>query len=428
MQKSLVIAASAAAAIGAVVTAPGAQAAQTYTVANASSPANCAKNASFTSIQAAVDAAPAGSKINVCPGTYQEYVTVPAAKSGLQLKGLGGDPISSNGQAPVILYPPTPNLDPAAFDPNALVTVNGATGVSFDSLVVSGPFTDTACEGAQTTHYGVFIIGGGSATLKHDVITKIRPVDDSLLGCQDGVGLRAGSSFLGQVGSVVLQDSVVNRYEKGGVVVDGPGSSGVIQNNVVTGDGPTGLTAQNGIQVSRGATGSVQGNTVTANEYTGDGTYSAGITLYQAGTGVTAQSNKLSDNDVGLDVYASPAATLKDNQVSTTSANVWAAGTYLQDQSGTTLKNNKFSGGTEGIASFNVTSATFENNKVDGASGDGIYNDASSTGNTDTNNQAFGSGTFDCQDDSHDGGTAGTANTWTNDKGDTSSPAGICRH
>jgi hypothetical protein len=36
------------------------------------------------------------------------------------------------------------------------------------------------------------------------------------------------------------------------------------------------------------------------------------------------------------------------------------------------------------------------------------------------------SGMFDCRDDSVGGGTAGTANFWLSDHGDTSSPAGIC--
>ena len=42
-------------------------------------------NAQFTSIQAAVDAAPAGAKIKVCAGTYVEQVTIPAGKDGLTL-------------------------------------------------------------------------------------------------------------------------------------------------------------------------------------------------------------------------------------------------------------------------------------------------------------------------------------------------------
>jgi len=51
--------------------------------------AQCA-NAGFTSVQAAVNAAPAGSKILVCAGTYNEQVTIAtAAKNDLTLKAKG---------------------------------------------------------------------------------------------------------------------------------------------------------------------------------------------------------------------------------------------------------------------------------------------------------------------------------------------------
>ncbi len=41
--------------------------------------------AAFTSVQAAVTAAAPGTRIEVCPGTYQEQVTVPVGKNNLDL-------------------------------------------------------------------------------------------------------------------------------------------------------------------------------------------------------------------------------------------------------------------------------------------------------------------------------------------------------
>ena len=52
-------------------------------------------------------------------------------------------------------------------------------------------------------------------------------------------------------------------------MVDGIGSSAVITNNTGTGLGPVNFIAPNGIQVSRGATGTVTGNTISGNVYTG---------------------------------------------------------------------------------------------------------------------------------------------------------------
>jgi hypothetical protein len=427
MRKLSIFAASAAAVVGALLVVPAADAASGYTVANATSPASCARNANFSSIQAAVDAAPPGATISVCPGTYQEYVTVPAGKNNLSIRGLGGEPTTGNSGAPVILFPTTSNTDSTAYDPNALVTVNGATGVDIEGITVSGPFTDNGCESGTTVHYGVLIVGGGSAALKHDYITQIENSVTALEGCQDGIAVRAGSMGLGQVGTLTLQNSLLDRYQKGGVVVDGPGSSGQIESTTITGIGPTGQIAQNGVQISRQAVGSVQNSDISANEYTGAGYASEGVLLYGDGGGTTVQNNKLTNNDIAVDAESASGDSVQNNQISTSSSNVYAAGILVYSESSSTFMNNKTSGGTEGIESFQVTGTTFKNNQVDGVSDVGIYNDPGSTGNLYQNNHATGSGTYDCEDDSTGTGTAGTANTWTNDHGATSLPAGICR-
>jgi hypothetical protein len=53
-------------------------------------------------------------------------------------------------------------------------------------------------------------------------------------------------------------------------MIDGPGSSADIGNVIVTGAGATPAIAQNGIQISFGATGSVTRSTITGNDI---GTY-----------------------------------------------------------------------------------------------------------------------------------------------------------
>ena len=64
-------------------------------------------------------------------------------------------------------------------------------------------------------------------------------------------------------------DSAPSFYQKGGITANGIGVSVQIRDNVVTGDGPTTRTAQNGIQIGYGATATVMKNTVTGNSYTG---------------------------------------------------------------------------------------------------------------------------------------------------------------
>ena len=89
-------------------------------------------------------------------------------------------------------------------------------------------------------------------------------------------------------------------------MVDGIGSDGDIHDNIVIGFGPTPVVAQNGIQISRGATGEVYNNSVSANQYTGTGEASStGVLLFggcgdELVTNVEVHDNTVVNNDVGI--------------------------------------------------------------------------------------------------------------------------------
>lgn len=78
-----------------------------------------------------------------------------------------------------------------------------------------------------------------------------------------------GRQSEGQIGMVTIQDNVLQGYQKGGIVVDNAGSNATIEENSVSGVGPTPIIAQNGIQVSRGAAANVRGNAISGHFYTG---------------------------------------------------------------------------------------------------------------------------------------------------------------
>ena len=77
-------------------------------------PGNGCPRPDYNSIQAAVTAAAPGYRINVCPGTYVEQVTIPAGKDNLWLQSIG------RWQA-VIKAPPV------MADPKAIVRVKELT-------------------------------------------------------------------------------------------------------------------------------------------------------------------------------------------------------------------------------------------------------------------------------------------------------------
>lgn len=141
-----------------------------------------------------------------------------------------------------------------------------------------------------------------------------------LNGAQHGVGvfyttLNQDSTSTGTAATGTVSGNVFTNYQKGGIVVNGPGAAVTISGNTVTGQGRALYIAQNGIQLGRGATGTVSGNTVTDNAYIGtNGASSSGILLiggYVYGpitTGVSVTQNTLTNNDVGVYVYNADAS------------------------------------------------------------------------------------------------------------------------
>jgi len=212
----------------------------------------------------------------------------------------------------------TPTVQAPALmaDPKAIVRVTGVAGlglgalvnVIIDGLIISGPGSGSC----DSIRYGIRVDGGASATITHNLIKDIR--DTPFGGCQNGIGILVGRQAEGTTGSAMIDDNIIQSYQKGGIVVDNMGSTAVITNNVITGVGRTEVIAQNGIQVSRGAMvppSNLQGNTVTANFYMNRSpsttpAVAVGILYSQAGEpgfeGPINSTNKLRHNQINVSV------------------------------------------------------------------------------------------------------------------------------
>lgn len=341
-------------------------------------------NAQFTTIQAAVNAAASGTEIVVCQGTYTEQVTIPSGKNNLTLRS--DKPLAAIIKAPASMS-----------DPKAIVRVAGAQNTTLRGFTITGP----GGGGCDSIRWGVRVDGGGSATIRDNHITEIR--DNPFSGCQNGIGILVGRLFEGQTGTATIRKNLIDNYQKGGIVVDNVGSSADIKDNDVTGVGPTALIAQNGIQVSRGATANVQKNDISQNVYTPQTVVSTGILLFEPGS-VTVEHNEASSNDVNIYAFNSP---------------------------GPVIRHNKVSGGAfDGIAlTGETTGADVSHNTSLNNGFDGIFVDETSTGNSITHNKMHGNAVFDAEDLSVGGGSCGTANTWEHNDCDTDNKFGcLCGH
>jgi len=205
-------------------------------------------NAAFTSIQAAVNAANPGDVIRVCPGTYVEQVVV---DKSVRLQ-------ADNG---AIVMPSNMNANTTSAGSGkplaVVVLVKDATDVNIEGFIVDG--TNNGITGCAPTLIGI-LFQDASGTVKHNAVRHMS-LAASLNGCQSGDGIDVISSP-DQSSRVTIEDNSVHDYQKNGITGNELGTSVAIQENSVTGIGPTTGAAQNGIQVGFGAQGSVQENSV----------------------------------------------------------------------------------------------------------------------------------------------------------------------
>jgi hypothetical protein len=267
---------------------------------------NCKNLVQFTTIQAAVNASPAGSTAFICPGTYAEQVVITKNFTLVGVSSLGTSGAAAAGfNNPVITSPANGVVGNATdlFDGSAIaaqiavLTPSGAGSpilVNISNLAVNG--SNNQISACSPNLVGIYY-QNASGTMNH-LVTSFQELSAGLFGCQSGLAIFAESGYgSGGTSVVTIENSSVHDYDKNGITVDGTGTTATITGNYVVGIGATGATAQNGIQVSDGANGSVKNNTVTDDVYTG-GTYSAsGILLYDSG-GTNAQNLIVSGNTV----------------------------------------------------------------------------------------------------------------------------------
>ena len=211
------------------------------------------------------------------------------------------------------------DLTAALINPTAPVTGEvDATGCNIG--VYYGPGTTGSVSGANihgANYYGV-VVNAAAVNVTNSSIHDIG--ETPLNGAQHGVGvfyttLNPDATSTGTAATGTVSGNIVTKYQKGGIVVNGPGAAVTISGNTVTGEGPVAYIAQNGIQVGRGATGTITGNTVTGNAYTGaNNASSTGILVFGGGvygpitTGVSITNNTLTNNDMGVYVYNADAS------------------------------------------------------------------------------------------------------------------------
>ncbi|MGA8068494.1 MAG: right-handed parallel beta-helix repeat-containing protein [Terriglobales bacterium] len=279
----------------------------------------------YVTIQAAVTASPAGTVIEICPGTYPEQVTI---GKNLTLEGVGN--LSSDA---VVILPPAggvvqnatdvSNSDPIA----AQILVQFAT-VSISNLTVDG--TGNGLLNTCTPDFDGILFQNASGTVNH-VAVRNQLLGDVQGGCLTGdpIYVETGNGY---TSTVTVENSSVHNYNRNGITGRYAGTTLNVNGTYVQGAGPLGLgyAAQNGIEVGFGAKGKITTNTVIDNSYVGPTYGASSILLYGAeeNSSITVTGNILGNSQIPIGLYSNGQAGQLNNGVTVTGNKIFGTPTF----------------------------------------------------------------------------------------------------
>jgi hypothetical protein len=280
-------------------------------------------SAFFSRIQNAIDAAPPGTTIELCPGTYPEQLFV---TKRVRIMGSPGARL-----VPPALPLRTTSLRSGRLVAAAIILRGPAT---IDGLAIDASAHGvTTCDGTEPLLAGIYV-RGVAASIFGTSVTGTR-IANAPSGCANGVGILVQGG--GGTPRVRVEGNSIDGYQRAGIVVQDPGVRASVKENVVRGDGDTPERVQNGIEASNGARATIQDNVVRDN---------------------AGPSGPACDLDAGI-VVDTPRAQLRGNQLEND-----AVGIRLGSR-GHTVRENAVMGGPAGL--LGIVLASDESRVMDNA-------------------------------------------------------------
>ena len=221
--------------------------------------------ATFGTIQQAVDAAQDGYTVQLADGTYREQVSV--TDKTITIKGNGEGRTTIESPDATALNANTAYRGSAAYSIIGVKSSTRTTGLTIQNLTIDGRNQGSVGDSNGLNFDG---IGGTNANISADsvAIQNVRKLTNGALnGNQRNTGIIVDNSD-GAARTFSLTNSTVSAFQKNGLTLNGAGLTVNVRGNTITGAGATEALAQNGIQVSRGATGMIANNNLTGIDYT----------------------------------------------------------------------------------------------------------------------------------------------------------------
>jgi parallel beta-helix repeat protein len=358
---------------------------------------------SFATIQAAVNAVPAGSTVNVCPGTYPEQVSI---NKRLTLQGIASGTLNQ-----AVVTAPAGGIVANTFSLATAYPIaaqiyvhDTARAVAISNLTVDGSGNNglTAC--GVPNLVGIYY-QDATGSIRNVVTRNQTSVPPN--GCAQGTGMgifvQSGISLMTQAAgtsTVTVQNSSVHDFQKNGITGNEVGTALTVSSNEVRGLGPTNGASENGVQLGFGATGRVNGNTIIDEIWAPDTSADSG------------------DAATGILIFDVAGASVVNNHVGNTQFGIAVAGDTNGEADDATITGNTLDGTLifDGINVCGSSGGTISGNVVSGSTQSGIHLDGTCSGVTSGGTNATGNTINEACAGILDGTTGNTisANTFFN--------------
>ncbi|MEO8601672.1 MAG: hypothetical protein ABI629_03745 [bacterium] len=317
-------------------------------------------------VQHGVDVACAGDTVHVAAGTYAEQVSIGKAVSVL---GAGA---ATTRIAPSSVSANTTSLSSGGALAVIVLAQNAAAVTLADLTVDGGPAAFNAC---APGYVGVYFRNASGSVDQARVTNIFHPFAP---GCQTQNAILAHSQAAAPV-NLSVTDSQVDTYGKNGITCSTAGVHCTISGNTVLGRGPVTVphAAQNGIQISSGAGGTISGNQVHAHFYSAMAPNTdfcaTGILVFAPAAGTQVLSNVVDGNRCELYVQGD-GVLLQGNEVEPASEFPL---TLIGNGNSVSLNRVVGSNGSSAAVYVDGTGNAFSCNRVSGNVGGGFWFDSS---------------------------------------------------
>ncbi|MCB0807334.1 MAG: hypothetical protein KDC05_16190, partial [Bacteroidales bacterium] len=246
---------------------------------------NLTQDTYYLTIQSAEDDADPNDVIEAAAGTYIEQVLIDV--EGLTIQGVGTASTIIQSPASLALSFTTSK------DQYAIVCAHTVNSFTLKNLTIDG----FGQGNANYSFVGLAFWNSGGQVMNVD-ITGVR--DTPFSGAQHGVSVYAYNNTGGPY-TLAINGVNVTDFQKNAFALNGTGLTVDLDNIYVQGAGQTNVTAQNGIQLSYGPSGTMDNCTIEDIWWTGATWTASGVLLYQSGS---ITSNNIILNNTQTAYYA----------------------------------------------------------------------------------------------------------------------------